>query len=171
MLLTILQVMTHLHLLDRIHHTLHVFRVVDAAIMRSEGVQIAVWLRVVVLMIWYKLINLLWRLLSVVALWVVWQRHWFFVILIITFSDTLNNARDGESNWNQNYENCNNDYYSSASSTFWSFIYVHWSIGVYLVYCQCLILLCCWIQYLGIICIWCRSRWLACWAWRITAVI
>ena len=68
MFLTILQVMTHLHLLDRIHHTLHVFRVVDAAIMGSERVQIAVWLRVVVLMIRYKLINLLWRLLSMVAL-------------------------------------------------------------------------------------------------------
>lgn len=59
MVLTILQVVAQLHLLDRIHHTLHVLGVINAVVVVAERVQVAVWLGVVILMIRYKLIVLL----------------------------------------------------------------------------------------------------------------
>lgn len=60
MVLPVLQVVAQLHLLDRVHHTLHVLRVINAVVVVSKRVQVVVWLRVVVLVIRYKLIILLW---------------------------------------------------------------------------------------------------------------
>ena len=59
MVLAILQVVAQLHLLDRIHHTLHVLGVINAVVVVAERVQVAIWLGVVILMIRYKLIVLL----------------------------------------------------------------------------------------------------------------
>lgn len=160
MVLTILQVVAQLHLLDRIHHTLHVLRVINAVVVVAKRVQVAVWLGVVILMIRYKLIVLLRWLLSMVALWVVWQRHWFFVILIITFSDTLNDARDSKTNWNHDNKNCNYDYYSCTPTRLWSLIDINNGVIIVIILCcQCLILLSCWIQYWCISYVLDRSSW------------
>jgi hypothetical protein len=51
MVLPVLQVVAQLHLLDRVHHTLHVLRVINAVVVVSKRVQVVVWLRVVVLVI------------------------------------------------------------------------------------------------------------------------
>ena len=159
MFLAVLQVVAQLHLLDRVHHTLHVLRVINAVVVIAKRVQVVVRLRVVILMIRYKLIILLWRLLSMVALWVIWQWHWFFVILIITFSDTFDDAWDSKTNWNHNNKNGNNDNYSSATTSLWSFIYINRGLTVIILCCQCLILLSCWIQYWCISCVLARRCW------------
>ena len=80
-----------------------------------------------------------------VTLRVVRQWHRLFVILIITFSDTLDNARNSKTNWNQNNKYCNNDYYSCTSTTRRTLIDIDSGVVVIAIIlsCQCLILLSC----------------------------
>lgn len=126
MSLAVLQVVPHLHLLDRVHHALHVIGVVNPVVLvRSKRIQVVVRLRVVVLVIRHELIVLVRRLLGVVALRVIWQRHRILVIHALLLSAPLYHARYYETHGDQHYQNRYNDNYGRASSTLRRFVNIH----------------------------------------------